>query len=146
MNQDPDGISFFTSEGDPSLSGTPRTSVFGAVPPDRLDQMLRIDGAEEVGSPYLPEADDVATTELAAAVLNPVRPRVVAPGSPALAVGTDEWRRDFILNGPALAEAGAVRTSRRSPRQMAMRGRIHGQNAHSEAPSGADPMAGKGDA
>jgi hypothetical protein len=146
MNQDPDGISFFTSAGDPSRGQSSRTSVFGAVPPERLDQMLRIDGAEEIGSPYLPEADEVPTTELAASVLNPVHPRATVPGLPALALGTDEWRRDFILNGPAHVQVGTARVARRLPRQMTMRGRVHGQNAMSEAPPGADPIAGKGDA
>ena len=99
MTSDPDGLSFFT-EGRPDEAPVSLTgSVFGVVPDGRLDRMLNMAGADEIGTPCLPEDEPVgpAPPRPRRPLAEPVQPLALHP---ALTYGTHEWRLEFVLNGP----------------------------------------------
>ena len=99
VNVDPDGLSFFT-EGHSEQVGE-GASVFGSMPDGHLERLLSMEGSEEVGSRFLPEAEAHAgaVSPLAAAA-GAAGLEIAVTAHPSMSRGTPEWRLDFVLNGP----------------------------------------------
>lgn len=88
MTEDPDGIGFFTTGDEPSIT----SSVFGAAATERLDALFSQTGEDGSALPTAPPTPQSVVEN----TFEPVQTVAIVPAM-------SDWKTAFILGGPAAA-------------------------------------------